>query len=58
MDAKETIKYLFEHGHRPKFEHYTIISNELDEVKRLRGVLREIAEDAQKISESIGKAAK
>lgn len=55
MDAKETIKYLYEHGHIPKHEHYKTILGELGEVKRLRDVLREIAEDAQEISESIDK---
>jgi len=30
MDAKETIKYLYEHGHTPKIEHYKTICEEID----------------------------
>lgn len=30
MDAKETIKYLYEHGHIPSNEHYTTIKNEIE----------------------------
>jgi len=30
VDAKETIKYLYEHGHIPSREHYKIISAKLD----------------------------
>ena len=56
MDAKETINYLYEHSHKPKHEHLITILRELSEVERLRDLLREIAGDAQKISESIDKA--
>ena len=30
MDAKETIKYLYTHGHIPDHEHYKTILDELD----------------------------
>ena len=36
MDAKETIKYLYEHGHIPQNNHYITI---LNEIERLRGLL-------------------
>ena len=57
MDAQKTIKYLYEHGHIPNYEHYITITDELGKIKRLRDILREIAEDAQEILESIDKIA-
>ena len=49
MDAKETIKYLYTHGHIPDHEHYKTILDELDkpiaehpDVQRLIGQVAEL----------------
>ena len=39
MDAKETLKYLYEHGHIISGENYKIIKNELNENARLKALL-------------------
>ena len=40
MDAKETLKYLYEHGHIISGENYKIIKNELNENARLKELVK------------------
>ena len=44
MDAKETLKYLYEHGHIISGENYKIIKNELAENARLKAELAKLRE--------------
>ncbi len=40
MDAKETIRYLYEHGHIPQNKHFIIIVNEIDQLQKDTAYLR------------------
>jgi len=60
MDAKETIEYLYEHGHIVSFEHYKTICDALNksitehpDVQRLVGQVVELQAENESLQEEI-----
>ena len=62
MDAKETITYLYEHGHIPQTEHFQTIYRELNkpitehpDVQRLIIQVETLGQENKKLKEAIEK---